>query len=406
MPLQDDMSIISVDDHLIEHPRVFQDRLADRFKAEGPRIVENEHGHHVWMFEGAAFPQIGLNAVAGKDPKDYGMEPVRYDDMIPGCYDPKQRVIDMDLDGVEAAMCFPSFPGFGGGVFQRAADKELAGACVEAWNDFSIDEWAASAPGRLIPLALVHTWDPILAAREVERVAAKGARSISFPDAPTSLGLPSYFTDHWEPLWDACDATQMPVSLHFGSGGFTPGFAFSAAAAAPKPAGMAEVVSDSQQAGIVVSADTPFAVATALFATNSMWTLVDLLFSGVLQRHPNLKFILSEGGIGWIPYILERTDYTWERHRWYQDLDRQTRPSDLWKDHFYGCFIEDVHGVRNRDQIGVDNLLIEIDYPHSDSQWPNSRKVIAENFHDVPDDEVRRMVELNARQLLRVPRTA
>jgi predicted TIM-barrel fold metal-dependent hydrolase len=92
-----------------------------------------------------------------------------------GCYDPAQRVKDMDLDGVHAALCFPSFPSFGGGVFQRAKDKELALACVRAWNDFQLDEWCAAAPDRLIPLSLVPTWDPDLAAAEVERVAAKGS---------------------------------------------------------------------------------------------------------------------------------------------------------------------------------------------------------------------------------------
>ena len=211
MPLQDHMKIISVDDHLIEHPRVWQERLPSKWQDAGPTIVEDDAGHHVWRYEGNLFPQIGLNAVAGKDPKDYGMEPVRYDDMIPGCYDPAQRVADMDLDGVHAALCFPSFPGFAGTVFQKAEDKDLALACVQAWNDFNVDEWCATAPDRFIPLGLLPTWDPQLAADEVRRVAAKGTRTVSFPDAPSMLGLPSLHTDHWEPLWNACEETDTPV---------------------------------------------------------------------------------------------------------------------------------------------------------------------------------------------------
>src|SRR6185312_12036917 len=158
VPLQDYMQIISVDDHMIEHPRVWTDRLPSKWADDMPVIIENEHGHHIWRYEGQLFPYIGLNAVAGKEPKDFGMEPVRYDDMIPGCYDPVARVADMDVDGVQAALCFPSFPGFGGGVFQRAKDKELALACVQAWNDYSIDEWSAAAPDRYIPLAILPTW--------------------------------------------------------------------------------------------------------------------------------------------------------------------------------------------------------------------------------------------------------
>jgi predicted TIM-barrel fold metal-dependent hydrolase len=383
MPLQDHMKIISVDDHLIEHPRVWQDRLPERYKERGPKIVENEHGHHVWHYDGDIFPQIGLNAVAGKDPKDYGMDPVRYDDMIPGCYDPVQRVKDMDLDGVHAALCFPSFPGFGGGVFLRAKDKDLALECVTAYNDFHIDEWCASAPDRFIPLGLLPAWDAKLAAKEVERCAEKGFRSVSFPDSPVPLGLPSFHTDYWEPLWDACEAADLPISLHFGSGGYTPGFSF-----LPHLAGNP-------------GNEAPFAVAIAVFATNSWWSTADLLFSGALQRHPNLKFMLSEGGVGWIPYLLERIDYTWERHRWYQPIDKETRPSDLFRKHMWGCFIDDFHGVDNRHAIGLDRLLIEIDYPHSDSNWPNSRKHVAENLAKVPDDEAHQIVELNARQLLR-----
>ncbi len=387
MPLQDHMQIISVDDHLIEHPRVWQDRLPEKYKEAGPKIIENEAGHHVWQYEGRMYPQIGLNAVAGKAPKDYGMEPIRYDDMIPGCFDPKARVADMDLDGVQAACCYPSFPAFAGGTFARAEDKDLARLCVQAWNDFNIDEWYAFAPSRFIPLAMVPYWDPQAAADEVRRVAARGARGITFPESTVPLGLPSFHTLHWEPFWDACEETGLPVSLHFGSSSFTPSFGMTGAAS-----------------GTPADPHAPFAVAIALFATNQMWAVVDLLFSGVLQRHPKLKFVLAEGGVGWIPYIMERTDYTWERHRWYQKVDFDTRPSDLFKKHFWGCFIDDEFGVKSRHEIGVDRMTIEIDYPHSDSTWPNSRKRASEVFADVPDDEVHKIVELNARGLYNFPR--
>jgi predicted TIM-barrel fold metal-dependent hydrolase len=287
----------------------------------------------------------------------------------------------MDIDGVHAGLSFPSFPGFSGAVFHHSNDKELALECVRAWNDFQIDEWCASAPERLIPLGILPTWDPALAATEVERLASIGTKAVSFPDSPASLGLPSFHhKTHWEALWDALEAADMPVCLHFGSGGFVPGFSFGASL---KPGDIA-----------------PFAVAIATFSTNLMWTTTDLVFSGMLQRHPNLKFLLSEGGIGWIPYILERVDYTWERHRWYQDISRVDRPSDLFRRHIWGCFIDDVHGVASRDTIGIDNILIEVDYPHSDSNWPNSRKRIAETLIEVSDEDTHRIVELNARELL------
>jgi len=371
MPLQDHHKIISVDDHLIEHPRVFLDRLPEKYRADGPQIIEDDKGHHVWRYEGRFYPQIGLNAVAGKDYTDYGMEPVRYEDMIPGCYDPAARAKDMDLDGVQAACCYPSFPGFAGRTFLQADNPALAQLCVQAWNDFSIDEWSASAPDRFIPLAMLPVWNVIAAVQEIHRVAAKGAKGITFPENPAPLGLPSFHTDHWDPILSALEETGLPMCLHFGSSSLVPGFA----------------------------EDAPFAVAISLYATNLMWTTSDLLFSGLLQRHPKLKVVLAEGGIGWIPYIVERCDYTWTRHRWYQDIDRDTPPSELFRKHFYGCFIDDNHGLANRHEIGIDRITFEVDYPHSDSNWPNTRKRAAEVFADVPDDEVEMILETNAKNL-------
>ena len=198
MPLQDEHQIVSVDDHLVEHPRVWQDRLPAEVPRSGPAHRRGRRQAPVALRRRQVFPTIGLNAVAGKPPEEWGMDPVRYEDMIPGCYDPVARVADMDLDGVQAALCFPSFPGFGGGTFQRAEDKDLALLCVKAWNDFYIDEWCAAAPERYVPLAILPTWDIDACVAEAERVAAKGARTISFPDSPVPLGLPSFHSDHWD----------------------------------------------------------------------------------------------------------------------------------------------------------------------------------------------------------------
>lgn len=390
MPLQDHHQIVSVDDHLVEHPRVWQDRLPAKFRERGPQIVEID-GKHMWKYEDQVIPTIGLNAVAGKPREEWGLDPVRYEDMIPSCYDPVARVPDMDLDGVQAALCFPSFPGFAGSTFIKAQDKELAILCIKAWNDFMIDEWCATAPDRFIPLAILPVWDIDATVAEAERVAEKGARTVSFLDSPVPMGFPSYHTDHWDPLWRVCSEANMPVSMHFGSGGYVPGFSFSGMKA---------------QAGELGSeGGAPFAIAITLFATNSMWSMVDLLFSGKLQQFPDLKFSLAEGGIGWIPYILERADFVWDRHRYYQhDIDFHAKPSDLFRKHFWGCFIDDENGVANRYAIGVDRMMLEVDFPHSDSNWPNSRKRVAEVLAEVPDDECALIVEDNARQLLNFPR--
>lgn len=373
--LYDDVQLVSVDDHVIEHPDVWQDRLPSALRDRGPRVVADDAGHDVWLYDGKSYPQIGLNAVAGRDQQDYDMEPIRFSDMIPGCYQVAERVRDMDRDGVQAQMCFPSFPGFAGNTFMEAEDKQLGLLCVQAWNDFILDEWCAAAPERFIPMIMTPFWDVAASQAEIERCAAKGARAITFTESPMRYGLPTFHSDHWDPLLAAAEAAHMPLCMHFGSGG------------AP-----------------IFSPDAPFMVAIALFGTNSMFTTVELLMSKVFTKFPGLKVALSEGGIGWMPYILERVDYTWERHRWYQDVDKTTKPSELFADHIYGCFISDHSGIGDRYLIGVDNIMWEGDYPHSDSQWPNSRKVLSEALAEVPDDECRKISEDNARQLFNFPR--
>ena len=380
MPLQPWMKLVSTDDHLIEPPTLWTDRLPKKWHAMGPRIVKEPQPdgaapHEVWHYEGNRHPSIGLNAVAGKLPEQYGFEPVRFDEMLPGCYDPVSRLVDMDIDGVWGAMCFPSFPGVAGRVFTRGNDKELAAACIQAWNDFVLDEWCAVAPERFIPAVLVPMWDPALAAQEAYRTHAKGARGICFTENPVPLNLPSFHTDHWDGFFSTVEELDMPLACHFGSSSSAP----------------------------ITAPDAPMAVMIALFGTNSMDAAADLVFSPVFHRHPNLKFVLAEGGIGWMPYLIERCDQVWEKHRFYQNVDQRTRPSELFRKHIFGCFIDDEHGLNNRHQIGIDNITWECDYPHSDSCWPQSRKRATEVFRDVPDDEVHAIVELNARRLFNLP---
>jgi predicted TIM-barrel fold metal-dependent hydrolase len=376
MPLQPWMKLLSVDDHLIEPPGVWQDRLPSKYLETGPRSVKepNPKGgpdFDVWYYEGERYPSIGLNAVAGKKPEEFGADPTSYDDMIPGCYDPKARLVDMDTDGVWGAMCFPSFPRFAGTMFLNGEDKELSRLCVQAWNDFVLDEWCPTAPDRYIPMVILPIWDTDACIAEIHRTHAKGARAISFVENPVPLGLPSFHTDHWDGVFSAAEETSMPMCMHFGTSGKPP----------------------------ITAPEAPMAVMIALFGCNSMYAVADLTFSPVFHRHPNLKIAMAEGGVGWVPYLLERIDATWEKHRFYQNINQEVPPSELFRKHIYGCFIDDFHGVQNREAVGIDNMLWECDYPHSDSFWPKSRERAIEVFADVPDDEVHRIVELNTREL-------
>lgn len=372
MPLTDAMQLISTDDHLVEHTDVYRERVPARFHDAAPHIVDLEDtGAQAWSYQGRIYPEVALNAVAGKPPEEFGMEPMRFDDIRAGCYDPIERLRDMDLDGTWAQLNFPTFAKPAGTMFLRGQDRELALLCVQAVNDFVLDEWCAAAPDRFIPLVVLPLWDVAGCVDEIERTAAKGAKAIGFPEHPVPLKLPSWYTGHWDPVFAAAQAAGLPLCLHFGSSGRVP---------QPSP-------------------EAPPPVWISLMGTNSIETTADLLFSPVLHQFPDLRIVLSEGGVGWMPWLLERCDYTWERHRHYTDVNRDVRPSELFRQHFSGCFIEDLAGLRARDLIGVDNITWESDYPHSDSNWPNSRTRLRDAVEDIPDDEVHKISELNARRL-------
>ena len=278
----------------------------------------------------------------------------------------------MDTDGVHAQLCFPSFPRFGGTLFLEGTDPQLAHLCVMAYNDFIIDEWAAAFPSRLIPMIILQLWDTELAASEIERCASKGAKAITFPEAPTPLGLPSFHTDHWNPVFESAQECGLPILMHFGSSGKPP----------------------------ETAPDAPIVVWVSTMGTNSMVCAADLVFSPIFHRYPKLRVGLAEGGIGWIPYLLQRLDFVWERHRWYTGVNTDVPPSEIFKKNIWGCFIDDEAGLALREQIGVNNICFESDYPHSDSLWPNSRERLSEQLADVPDDQAGRIAETNAREFL------
>jgi predicted TIM-barrel fold metal-dependent hydrolase len=378
MGLPSDVQLISVDDHVIEHERVWLDRLPTRFADAAPQIVEIEGGRQAWRYEGIVFPQVGLNAVAGKDPSQFNTDPVRFEDMRPGCFDPTERLKDMTMDGVWGSLNFPSFPRFCGQRFLEAKDKDLALLCVQAYNDFMIDEWCAADPQRLIPMGIFPLWDVGLAVSELERVAARGMKAMTFSENFAPLGLPSIHSGHWDPLFASAQAADIPLCMHIGS----------------------------SSKMIDTSDDAPYPVHIVLNGLNSVVAAADILCSRVLQNFPTLKFALSEGGAGWVPYFLEKVRYTWARHGLYGGLDQTLAPDEAFRRHFAVCFIEDFLAVELRDEIGIETLMWECDYPHADTAWPNSRTLVEKMLADVPDAQARKIGEDNARRFFNFPRVS
>ena len=291
--------------------------------------------------------------MVGRPSTEYGFEPTRFDEMRRGAWDVHARVADMDIDGVYASLCFPSFlPGF---VGQRLTlwpdDDELALAAMRAYNDWHLDAWCGAHPGRFIPNQIAYLRDPE-SSRPTRSAATptRGFKALTFSEAPDKLGLPTIHSGYWDPLFAACAETETVLCLHVGSSGTSP----------------------------TTSADAPPEIPAVLFGAYGMYTAVDWLYSKVPVRFPDIKICLSEGGIGWVAGILDRLDHCYRYQLGYlptwRDVDEP--PSEVLRRNFWFCALDDDAGMLVRDRIGVDHILVESDYPHADSSWPNTQAML------------------------------
>jgi len=371
--------VISVDDHLIEPPDLFEGRLPAALQHGAPAVAELEGGAQAWVFEGNLYPNIGLNAVVGRPKDEWSMDPARFEEMRPGCFDIHARIGDMDRGGIWAALCFPSLvSGFCGAVYSRAKDPALGLACLRAFNDWHIEVWAAAYPDRIIPLQLPWLADVDVAAAEVRANAARGFKAVSFPEFPGRLGLPSVFSGTWDPFLAACEETDTVVCLHTGASGWAP----------------------------LASVDPPFEIMPTLFPVNALIAAGEWLWSGIPLRFPRLNVAMSEGGLGWVPMLMDRADYVLshsasgsESTAWPSPM----LPSEVLRRNFWFCSIDDPSVVALRHKIGVDHIMVESDYPHADSSWPDTQQVLAEAWGELPDDELRAVAAGNAARLFRHP---
>jgi predicted TIM-barrel fold metal-dependent hydrolase len=366
-------TVISVDDHVVEPPHMFEGRVPAALADRAPRIIETSRGYQIWEFEGRKFSQIGMNAVAGRRPESVSMEPFRFDQMRPGCYDVDARVHDMDLNGVWASMNFPSqISGFCGRVFFDVADRELGLACLRAWNDWMYEEWYSAHPQRIIPLGITYLADSALAVDEIRRNAERGFTSVTFPERPHEIGLPSLWDrEHWDPIIRACVETDTVISLHVGSSGMP-----------DLPAGSPAVQ-----------------LSATLFGQQSLGACAEWLWSPYPIENPDLKIAMSEGGIGWVAMLMDRLDNIVDRSGY--GLGWDIRPSEVLKRNFWFCTIDDPSTIDTRERIGVENIMVEVDYPHGDSTWPDTQAVIERAWGHLPNDELRMICSENAAALYR-----
>ncbi len=367
----DDMILVSIDDHVIEPPDMFTGHVPQRWADQAPKVERSAEGIDRWVFQGVeTSTPFGMCAVATWPKEEWGFDPGVFAEIRPACYDVDLRVRDMDAGGVLASMNFPTMAGFNARTFFEAEDKDLALIMLEAYNDWHVDEWCGLHPGRFIPIGIVPMWDPGLCAAEVRRLADKGCKAISFLEAPHAFGLPSFHNEHWDPMLTAMSETGSVMCMHIGASG-----------------------------GLVTLApDAPLDHYIILPTQLTLMALQDILFGRTLRRFPDLKVALSEGGIGWIPYYLERADRHVKNQLWIGQDWSERLPSQIFRDQILACFITDPAGVKLRNEIGIDNLAWECDYPHTDSTWPHSPELLWNEFQaaNAAPDEINKITFENS----------
>jgi predicted TIM-barrel fold metal-dependent hydrolase len=379
--------MISVDNHAFEPPDLWETHLPVPMRDRAPRMAEID-GTDIWLIGERRSNIGGVLVRPGREDIATDLQPVRWHELRPEIVDPVARIADMDRDHTLAQLNFPFAPRTCGQALNDLADKDLALACIEVWNDWSIDEWAGAVPGRYMSLMIIPMWDPLLAAREIERCAAKGVNAISFSENPAALGLPSIHDQnrYWDPVFAAASDAQLPLSIHLGSSSIMP----------------------------VTSDDAPLTVTTILSNMNMAAAVVDWLYSGNLVRFDGLQLVFTESGTGWVPYLLERCEHVSRTHRYFRGRDYAPDgngvlrpfpadpdlfpddPISLFRTHMSVTFIADTAGCRLIDLIGVDNVMFETDYPHSDTMFPHSQQVARESVAHLSDQDAFKVLRGNA----------
>lgn len=366
----DDMILISVDDHIAEPADMFDQHVPAKYKDRAPRVVTDEHGIQQWWYGDKRGRNLGLNAVAGKPREMFNVNPARYEDMRPGCYDVHERVRDMSAGGQLAGLNFPNWTGFSGQVLNEGPDRALNEIMIRAYNDWHVDEWCAAYRERFIPCGILPLFDVDKAAAEVRRLAAKGCHAVTFSENPAALAMPSIHSGHWDPLFAACSDVGTVLCLHIGS---------SSKSASTTP-------------------DAPPSVAMTLSSSMSIYSLGDLIWADFWWRYPDLRFSLTEGDIGWIPYFLQRAEHVVDTHSGWtgHHFPEGSSPSAIFRERIVCCFIHDPVGVSLLDHFNLDNVCWESDFPHSDSTWPHGPEVNEAQFAGLDDEVVDKITHRNA----------
>ena len=369
-----DYPVIDADAHVQEPPDLWQSRAPSKWKEKAPRVAHTEHGDF-WLFDDGKQKQpVGLTAAAGLSYLDFKPFGGRYETLRPGFFEPKARLRDMEIDGIYAQVLYPSVTLTGAKTYSE--EPELQRFCVRAYNEW-LSEFCADSGGRLVPQAIIPTTGVDDAVSELRWAMDHGHKGALISRMPT--GEFAYSKDD-DPFFGLANESGMPIAIHIGS--FLP----------PNPS---EVRRGFQDLGFLGAAGAIKSGAHTLPVAS------DLLFTGFYEKFTQLKIILVEANIGWIPTLLEQTDDMFLRYRFFTEATEKMSgmPSDIFHRHFWATFLIDSVGIELRHRMNLDHLMWSTDYPHTGTDWPNSRLTIERLFRGVPKAEVKKMLFENAKAL-------
>jgi uncharacterized protein len=366
--------VVSADDHVQEHPEVWTSRMSkQKWGNRIPHIERQPDGSDVWVIGGQRLKaELAASGALLSDPNP---EPTRWEEVPPMAYNAGERLKAMDANGVDYSVLYPTIAGPAGETFGTLDDPDLERDCVQAYNDWLIEEWAAVSP-RLVPQCIVPIWPMERTVAEIKRAVSKGHKGVVYPASPMELrDVPHINEPVYDPLWATCEDLGVPLSFHSGASPriqLQPGASFSPAVAA--------------------------AFRGVVRSVSSIAVVANFLFSRVLYRFPKLKVVFAESSLGWGAYEIEYADYQSDADG-LQTEGYPLKPSELFQRQCYFTCWYDRRSLKVRRYVGTANILWAANFPLVTSTWPNSREHIELSFGEIPEDEKDQMLWGNAARL-------
>jgi len=378
----DRMPIIDIDTHYTEPADLWTARAPAKLKGRMPRVERNRRGQDMWVVEeNVRLGPAGVSVIRKDGTKIHGDFSLKtLDEMTETATDPQARLAAMDELGVHAHIVYPNALGFSGAFLMRVEDPELRDLCVAMYND-ALAELQAAGEGRIYPQAVLPFWDIERAVGELHRCREiLGLTGFTMTDSPEEWRLPSLHDPHWDPLWSAAQALELPVNFHIGSGKIT------------NPCWQGYEL------------PRQLAVMSVSVIMNNLNCLTNLIFSGLLDRFPMLNFVSVESGIGWVPFLLEACEYQMDQNMGPGRCGLKLRPREYFERQIYTSFwFEKENLAPAIEFLGEDHVMFETDVPHPTCLYPNMREHLHEAIGEIDERVQRKLLYETASRLYKIP---